>query len=95
MIDLKEKHLAMVRAILQEWLPGVEVRAFGSRVTGKSKPYSDLDLAIISDEKIPSRTMAHLSADFTDSDLPFRVDITERRKIKDFEIEPTEVIWGR
>ncbi len=92
MIDISEKHLEIVKAILREWLPNYEIQAFGSRVTGKAKPYSDLDLAIVSDERVPFRQIAMACAAFTDSDLPFRVDLVERCKIKDFPIEPTEVI---
>ena len=47
MIDLPPQHLETIRAILRRYLPECEVRAFGSRVTGPAKSYSDLDLAVV------------------------------------------------
>ena len=46
MLDLPENQLQLVRGILQEIAPDREVWAFGSRVKGTAKPYSDLDLVI-------------------------------------------------
>ena len=47
MIDLAPESLAIVRCLLAAQLPECEVRAFGSRVTGNAKPYSDLDLVLL------------------------------------------------
>ena len=47
MIDLSPNHLATVKAILAEHVPGCKVRALGSRATWTSKDNSDLDLAIV------------------------------------------------
>lgn len=58
-------------------LPGCEVRAFGSRVTGAAKDYSDLDLAVLSPEPVPTTTWIQLKEDFSESNLPYRVDILE------------------
>lgn len=41
MIDLPPHHLTTVQRILAEHLPDCEVRAFGSRVTGKARKHSD------------------------------------------------------
>jgi predicted nucleotidyltransferase len=46
------QYLKMVCNILQKHVPSHEVWAFGSRINGKAKKYSDLDLAIISDQLI-------------------------------------------
>ena len=45
--DLEPGHLETVRRILREHLPEAEVRAFGSRVAGGARQYSDLDLAVV------------------------------------------------
>jgi len=75
MLDLNEHELFIVRKILGTHLPGREVRAFGSRVTGKAKPSSDLDLAVMGDEPLPDAVHAEIVHDFEESDLPFRVDL--------------------
>nr|WP_269111976.1 nucleotidyltransferase domain-containing protein [Acetobacter senegalensis] len=63
--------------ILNEIVPDREVRAFGSRVTGKAKPFSDLDLAIMGDEPLSLETRAQLEEAFSESELPWRVDVLE------------------
>lgn len=75
MLDLNEQELSIVRSILRAHLPGREVRAFGSRVTGQAKPHSDLDLVIMGDEPLPDAVYAELVHAFEESDLPFRVDL--------------------
>ena len=43
-INLSPRHLRLVRELLRTHLPGVAVWAYGSRVRGNARPYSDLDL---------------------------------------------------
>lgn len=81
MLDLSPTQLATVRRILARHVPEREVRAFGSRVTGRAWRYSDLDLVILGAEPLPALTLARLRADFEDSDLPFRVDVIEERDL--------------
>ena len=45
-IDISPKDLETVRCILRDHVPDCEVLAFGSRVKGKARQFSDLDLAI-------------------------------------------------
>lgn len=66
-----------VSTILQHFLPEYEVWAFGSRVNGNAKPYSDLDLAIISKQPIPLPLLAEVSETFSESDLPWKVDLVD------------------
>lgn len=75
MIDLSESHLHKVREILKQRVPGCETRVFGSRVTGRSKPTSDLDLAVVG--VTDPEALSRLREDFQESDLPFRVDVVD------------------
>lgn len=52
-IEVKEEHWNIVRNILQKHVPDFAVWAFGSRVRWSAKPYSDLDLAIMTNEPLP------------------------------------------
>ncbi len=76
-IDIRPADLETVRRILREHVPGLEVRAFGSRVAWHARETSDLDLALMTDEPLAIDCTAALRAAFTDSDLPFRVDIVD------------------
>jgi predicted nucleotidyltransferase len=73
--------LAQVRELLQRYLPGVEVRAFGSRARGNPKPASDLDLMVFSGQPLDSRRHALLTDAFAESDLPFKVDIVDANTV--------------
>ena len=60
-----------------EYVGDCEVRAFGSRVDGSAKDYSDLDVAVVAPNKIKRRTKMLLREAFEESDLPFRVDVID------------------
>jgi predicted nucleotidyltransferase len=69
--------LEIVREILRRHVPGREVWAFGSRVKGKARTFSDLDLAVLGDQPLALSVRADLAEDFSESDLPFKVDIVD------------------
>ena len=76
-IDMCPDHWDIVRRILQKHVPHFSVWAFGSRAKWTAKPYSDLDLAIITDKPLTLDLSASLSDDFSESDLPWKVDIVD------------------
>ncbi|MGF1616078.1 MAG: nucleotidyltransferase family protein [Gammaproteobacteria bacterium] len=76
-IDIRPDHLASVRDILQKHVRQYEVWAFGSRAKGTAKPYSDLDLAVITERPLSLAVSAALADDFSESDLPWKVDVLD------------------
>lgn len=76
-LQLDAPHWAIVSAILAKHLPGIEVWAFGSRTKGLAKPHSDLDLAVINQEPMSIQVQAALAEAFSESDLPWRVDVVD------------------
>ncbi|WP_448337998.1 nucleotidyltransferase family protein [Chloroflexus aurantiacus] len=76
-IEVQPEHLAIVCTILRKHVPHYDVRAFGSRVQGRARRYSDLDLVIMTDEPLALDVLAGLAEDFADSDLPWKVDIVD------------------
>ena len=83
LIDIRPDHWEIVQRILQEHVPNLEVWAFGSRAQWSAKEFSDLDLAIITDEPLPLDTSAALSEAFSDSDLPWKVDVVDWASVGD------------
>ncbi|TPW11885.1 MAG: hypothetical protein FD130_1879 [Halothiobacillaceae bacterium] len=77
LLDIPPDHLQIVRYILQKHVPQYEVWAFGSRVKGTTKKYSDLDLCVISDSPLDFSIVGAMADDFSDSDLPWKVDIVD------------------
>ena len=76
-IDIAPRDWADVVRILREQVPGVEVWAFGSRAKRTAKPYSDLDLALITRQPLTLEQLASITDAFETSDLPIRVDVVD------------------
>src|SRR5438477_604 len=76
-LDISQKQLQIVRNILRRHVPELSVWAFGSRASGTAKPFSDLDLAIITDKPLPLSVTAALSEEFSESDLPWKVYVVD------------------
>jgi predicted nucleotidyltransferase len=53
------------------------VSVFGSRATGRARPFSDLDLLVVQPERLSWAQRADLRDLFEARDLPFRVDVVE------------------
>ena len=76
-IDIVPADLEIVRQILQDFVPEIEVRAFGSRVAWSARETSDLDLALMTDERLPDSCSMNLREAFSESELPFKVDLID------------------
>lgn len=81
MIDLPAAWLEQVRRVLRKVAPGCEVRAFGSRVGDGAVRYSDLDLALVAEERLDPSLVEALKDEFAESDLPITVDVVEWRSL--------------
>ena len=69
--------MATVKSILNAVVPGIPVYAFGSRVNGRAKRHSDLDLALLAEDPLNWLQLARLREAFEASDLPVRVDVVD------------------
>jgi predicted nucleotidyltransferase len=79
---MTDQHRRIVLDILNTHLPaGAAVWAFGSRVNGRARRYSDLDLAIDAGRRLTIDETATLREAFDDSDLPYRVDVVDWQAI--------------
>ena len=76
-LDLSPEDFRIVQRILGDLAPGRPVFVFGSRVTGRARRRSDLDLAIDGDAPLGRRIMADLREAFDESDLPIEVDVVD------------------
>lgn len=76
-IDITPEQWGMVADILRKNVPHHEVWAFGSRAKRTAKPFSDLDLALIASEPLSLDVRAALAEQFSESDLPWKVDVVD------------------
>ena len=73
-IDITPDQRKILLDLLNDYLPGVTVWAYGSRIKGTARPQSDLDLAVFASAE-QKRAVAALKEGFEESQLPFRVDM--------------------
>lgn len=76
-LDVPSQDLTTVQRILARHVPEYDVYAFGSRVAGSARKASDLDLAVMTEKPLDTLRRADLKEAFSESDLPFKVDIVE------------------
>ncbi len=77
MIKISKEQFGIVCQVLDTFLPGREIMVFGSRTTNTAKHYSDLDIVIMGTDKVNFQTLALLKDAFSESNLPFRVDVLQ------------------
>jgi predicted nucleotidyltransferase len=76
-IAISDAEWSIVSDILQKYLSQYSAWAFGSRVRHTHKPFSNLDIVVVNDESLSIATMAELSEAFSESDLPWKVDVID------------------
>ena len=76
-IEIRPEHWKIVSDILRRHVPQFDVWAFGSRARFTAKKHSDLDLVVVSDQPLPISLCAAIMEAFSESDLPYRVDVVD------------------
>ena len=76
-LQVPSEHLPVIEEILRRHVPDREVWAFGSRVKGTAKDTSDLDLVVRGESPLPFAVLGGLRDDFSESNLPYRVDLVD------------------
>ena len=77
MIQVSEQEREIIDDIISQLAPDCDVLIFGSRYHGKAWEYSDLDLAFAGNGKLGFDRCFELRDAFSESDLPFRVDVLD------------------
>ena len=79
---LEQDQLDVIRRILRVHFDGLEVDAYGPRVTGVDfTPETELNVVVVSAKPISLDEMIAVEKAFTDSGLPFRVDVVDWVKL--------------
>ena len=75
-LHLSPRHREKLTALLREYLPGVEVWAYGSRVNGRTHDSSDLDLVLRGPglQAVPLEQLGDFTDAVRESTLPFLVE---------------------
>jgi len=70
-LQLEEKHHKIIQQILDKY--PYNFYAYGSRVKGTARKYSDLDICY--QEEVPLSIISQIREQFTESNLPFEVEL--------------------
>jgi len=83
MIDLSTNQKKIVLELAKDIFKSdtIEIFVFGSRAKNTARKYSDLDIAIKRGEKIPTNQLQTLKYLYSQSDLPFMVDVIDLNAI--------------
>jgi len=76
---MEEQRLEEIKTILKQFpdLAKYQIFIFGSRAMGNPKKYSDFDIGIEGNAKVPAMLLADLEDAFEKSDLPYTVDLVD------------------
>ncbi len=74
-LDLADRYVDFIKNTITSILPDVEIFIYGSRVQGKAREYSDVDIALRGD--IDFDKLLKIKALFEDSTFPYKVDVVD------------------
>lgn len=80
-VDLTQNDIFELKKILNAHLTNEKVMLFGSRVNGNSHLHSDLDIAIISNEKLTWQMISDIRESFENASFSFRIDFLDYHRI--------------
>ena len=83
---LTERDLDTIYSIFERYPEVAEVRIFGSRAKGTHKKGSDIDFAIMN-PGVSHLTISRIKSDFSESSLPYRVDVVDFTKLEDADLK--------
>ena len=83
-INIREKELIIEK--IKTFFPHAKILVFGSRLSGKFRKFSDLDISLDDGNPLDLTNLSLLEEALTQSDLLYKVDIVDWNRItKDFQ----------
>jgi hypothetical protein len=95
----KNDFIALAKKIVLKYLDvgQYKVFLFGSHAYGNARPYSDIDIGIWGDTRLPVKTKLAIEEALEESIIPFKVDIVDfslmDEKFKEFALKKV-VEWN-
>ena len=93
MIDLDPTALEFIKLTIRNKIPDAKLFVFGSRVTGKAKTFSDIDIAVKAPEPMSFEVLNDLKENFSDSNLSIIVDLSDWYSMSATMINMAEQEW--
>lgn len=73
------KALVAIQKIIRRSLPDKNFRIFlfGSRAGGFARHFSDFDIGIAGQTRVPTKQLNQIQSDLEDSDIPYKVEVVD------------------
>lgn len=79
---LEDQWKALIKQTVQKYLGNdARVFIFGSRATGTNRKWSDVDVGIVAQEKIPGSKKVEIEYELSESDIPYLVDVVDFQSV--------------
>jgi len=74
-----------IKTTVKKYLPGGDYKLFifGSRATGESQQFSDLDLGILGPKMIPGHIKVKIEEELENSRIPCKIDVVDFKRVSD------------
>ena len=76
-MQLSSDEIKLIQAIFETHTPRVIASIFGSRASGHSKPFSDIDILLQCPQPLSASDLFKLRVAFSESDLVYSVDLVQ------------------
>lgn len=82
---ISDSHFQLLSKLVVEPLKdkGARVYIFGSRVTGRHHPHSDVDILYSVDQRLPTGFLAEVKERIEESRFPYTIDLVAERDLAD------------
>ena len=84
LFGLEQKHITLIKNIFEKYLSNklkAKVYIYGSRATGKTKKFSDIDIVLKLKDTETNSIITKLKSDLEESDLPYKIDLVNWHEI--------------
>lgn len=82
MFDLEDKYIIFLKEVISKYLDNFDLYLYGSRAKGCARKYSDIDIALSSEQLTPE-IKSKIEFELEDSTLPYKVDLIDLNDITD------------
>lgn len=95
---MKDKYLLELKKTIKEFLKDKKIRIFlfGSRARRDNYIFSDVDIGILTEEKIDKGKISLLREKLENSNIPYKVDLVDLKEVSDDfrkEILKGAILW--
>ena len=82
---LDEKIKKQIRKIIGQHLPAdnYKIFIFGSRTTEEHRRFSDIDVGILGQERIPGHIIVKIKEELENSRVPYKIDVVDFQTVSD------------